>query len=187
MITSTDETEIKMEREEIEAKHGVVVIRTFTKVPPKEFQDLMVKEAATYSVVTNPSFIENALVAESRGQLHGPSCRSLNSMLDGLELGYKLALGPCKPYSITYTQKVLRKPYAGHTEEEVREMLGVVRWANIPEQAFFKPKTITEEFATLEEANVRYSELFNMDVWPRPEVSASTHRVNYNKDKSIWF
>lgn len=180
-VTSSFEKEMA-ERAAFEAQHNCKIVRTYHKVPPQDFQDLVIKQANTYYAIEGARFIDNVLVATRFGGFNQHT-ESLSSMLDGLELGYKLALPKLKPYSLTYTQVKFRatfaKLYKGKTESEILDMLNAERSVHsfyietLPDYMLTR-KLVTEHFTTWGEADKRMGELCDWNTVPRIQNSDLT-------------
>ena len=170
------------------AEHKCVIVHTYLKVPPQDFQDLMIRQLTPYYAIRNPRFIKNILVADWVGDYSNLMTESMRSMKEGIEYGYKCGLGPTKAYSITYNERKLRPAHKGKTEEEIRREFDLGWYDPLPTQVATL-KTVTETFHTWEEADKRRKEL--RPDWNEkhvfPAAESTEWHIDHDKTKDDWF
>lgn len=186
----------RAQRAAIEAEHNCKIVKEYKKVPPADFQELVVRHAGSFYAITHPRFVENFLVASEFTGFGGPLGSCLSAMLEGLEMGYTLGRGTPTPYSISYVDvkltKEAQKLYKGKTFFEILDLLnadllrGAPRYEDLPTYLFTKKK-VTEQFVTHAEAWNRREELrARWNDVAAPETS-DNWAIKYDETKDGYF
>lgn len=154
-------------------------IRKYLKSPPREFQETVLRHLEKMPGIYGVYFSGPFLKAKTVPLAHTRTYTSIDTLLIGLESGFKAAMGPVKPYGLKYPRvKFPRADGLPFFEKEV------VEWYVTREEAHERRLKINEEvrlkFSILERTRpVLKSQLLDLSERFHPQIIHSEDREHH--------